>query len=116
MRPPRALQAQWDAILEADGFDDMDGKGRLRTAQPRTVRVVSATTEYYRLATEYLERGLFEDPFERLVWARHAEGESITDICAAMVLRYESGREVIRAIIAKHAPFVARIPALDRLT
>ena len=90
--PPRALAAEWRAILEADGFRDIEyTDGSLlgvRAQEPERAPSeldLANTPEYYSRAAEWLHAADWRGRrVERLTWAGHCEGESIREIAARL--------------------------------
>ncbi len=103
-RPSKELklaQKEWYEKLRKEGFkdierhdwDDSSGFGLKRFDSFHFIDTrygdidkdsFQAKSEYFRLATHFLNEHTFEDPLDRYIWEMHSEGKSIRDIEKSM--------------------------------
>lgn len=115
MKVSRALQRTWDAKLRKAGFQDLEGTDRDGPLSDRgNLHAVNEDPEaiahlgdrmthgaaYTRWADSVLHTHAFVSRRQREVWRRHAEGESLREIGAAMRISYHAARDQVLAVRA----------------
>ncbi len=89
-KPPKALQDEWDRILKASGFEDIEDRNSpnemLKTwhsshfARRYNPETFEAKKVYFDDATEFLNTYKFKTRLERTIWELHTEGRSLREI------------------------------------
>lgn len=111
-----ALEREWAAKLKASGFQDLESADRDGPLSDRgNLHAVAETPEEdARLAdrmaagqarTEWmlgvLHTHRFRNATERTVWERHANGEPLRPIAAALGLSYDRTRKIVVGVKAR---------------
>jgi hypothetical protein len=83
-----ATKEYWERELERSGLRDLESDGGMLTSDPVADRrrhdsdEAAAAREYYRAAASYLRATRFQWRVERVIWAAHAEGQTMRQIVA----------------------------------
>jgi hypothetical protein len=104
---PAETTAWWAGELTRSGFRDIELPCGLLSGDPAADRrqdELDAGREYYRLAADYLRATRFPWRLERVIWAAHAEGQTMREVLAtARAARLASVRLAhVHAVIDRH--------------
>lgn len=106
----KSLQTEWYKKLKDSGFNDIEqdednltqwSSSKIYRGQNNGASFEDAmlkremTTEYYRLAGQFLHEHVFKNDKEKLIWRLHSEGLSLRDISATL----KSNKDAVHAIV-----------------
>ena len=80
------LNDEWRKKLKKSGFQDIEDedenidRGSWDFRMKRVQRIYRTKSEYYYMATQFLNDYKFESVLEKTIWTYHAEGVSVRDI------------------------------------
>lgn len=109
----RKLEAAWRAKLAASGFRDLESADRDGPLSDRgNLHAVTETDAAHESLSQRIENGRayvawadgvlhrhrFRSGLERAIWARHAAGEGIRAIAAALDITYHDARDTLQTI------------------
>lgn len=111
-KPDQKLKAKW---YKKAGFDDPESphfdieqdeiyfKGRGTSVIDYRQAAWESTSEYYYLATMFLQEHKFKSNLERIIWEYHSNGLSVVDIAETLtkVRRRKLGRMTVWRALKK---------------
>lgn len=106
----KKLQAEWDKKLKDDGFEDAENRdGTLKIWHDLHFRKPShdtnqradfeATSEYYRLTSQFLHSHQFSSLSERHIWELHCEGKSVKQFRSEDVKYQQKVYQILNKLI-----------------
>lgn len=82
----KQLDAEWKKKLKDSGFEDLEDdqenidRGSWDFRRPKAIRAHQTKTEYYYMATQFLNDYNFDTELEKIIWTYHTEGIGVRNI------------------------------------